>query len=228
MPTVPLPPPPQLLVRCWNNHYPFSLEALKDLQAALQQYSGGGGGRAAPVRIDMVRSGSAPATETTESASGAPLPQGVGGGRVKKEAGVIGTRRSYPGYDSPARQQSKSVHTPHLTAKPTIDPNCPTLLPSALPAGLSPTAIRSHPFGPNTGGHATAAGGSGGHQGPSLTPAANCVAGPSTQQGSGHKRNSSNMTDSSDPDCGCGVCFSAPNNLTVQNCGHKLCIQVIW
>ncbi|GAX74111.1 hypothetical protein CEUSTIGMA_g1560.t1 [Chlamydomonas eustigma] len=40
-----------------------------------------------------------------------------------------------------------------------------------------------------------------------------------------HRRTTSHITDSSDPDTGCGVCMAAPNNLILKDCGHKLCVQ---
>eukprot|EP00798_Chlamydomonas_sp_ICE-L_P021875 gene21875-28907_t len=35
----------------------------------------------------------------------------------------------------------------------------------------------------------------------------------------------SGMTDSSDPETGCSLCFSNPNNILIRGCGHKTCVQ---
>ncbi len=38
-----------------------------------------------------------------------------------------------------------------------------------------------------------------------------------------HSRTPSQLTEGSEGDMGCGVCFDNPNNLTIRDCGHKLC-----
>lgn len=52
------------------------------------------------------------------------------------------------------------------------------------------------------------------------------VGGGVTAAGHGrHSRSVSMATESSDGDVGCGVCFDAPNALTIRTCGHRICSE---
>ena len=167
---------PMLNIRFYGNHYPFSLEALRDLHTALhesQQLPCGG-----PVRLDMLHL--APSLRPPQTPDGALLPGGSGTQSsprtimAEPEKETL-QRRSFPGY---------SLVTNRFRHGATF---CP-----AVENDQAQTAIAA-------------------------TENKNCT--------THHTRNVSHVTDSSDPDCGCGVCYSAPNHLLVMPCNHKLCIQ---
>ena len=174
-PVAAVPALPALHIRLCDNHYPFSPEALMELQTALHQSNRGlAQGAAAAVRLEMVHSSVATIIVCTTQAG------------LFEPSLQPRQRRSFPG---------SAGFAPATTA-----PSFIRGMPSTLPAGLSSFAL------------------------PPRVPTAAAAASSGIPLPA-HRRNVSHVTDSSDPDCGCGVCFAAPNNLTVRGCGHKLCVQ---
>ncbi len=178
------PPLPHLHIRLSNNHYPFSLDVLEELQAALQL------SRASSIAPPTHRFHS-----SLKPSSGSVLPPPPAAVTLEMvRSHHVATGGVAPRPDEVANGAvalTASMHPPSLQERLAGRLSHPGL--GALD-WLVPNAFRLAPL---------------------PTPA---------KQQAGHKRSTSHATDCSDPD-GCGVCMSAPNSLTIRECGHKLCVQ---